>query len=647
MLPETVRTSGQNAFKTRKRVTLSATQPDTETLQSLARRAPRQHTILQDLATLTDGLPLSELTGASAAVKALQAKGYITISDAVVSRDPFQETEFIATSNLQLNQEQQNALDTITAAIASPKAAKPILLHGITGSGKTEVYLQAVQHVLDRGGSALVLVPEISLTPQTVDRFKSRFAARSSEVAVLHSHLSAGERHDEWHKVHRREARIVVGARSAIFAPLDNLGIIIVDEEHESSYKQDSPPRYNARDIAVVRSKIEHCAILLGSATPSLESYQNSLTGKYQISKLDQRADDRTLPVVRVIDLRTESRKARGKSKGLSALSEPLRIAMDRRIDRGEQTILFINRRGYSTSLQCNVCGHVCECKHCSVPLTFHKNDDRLVCHICGFRQIAPTRCPAVDCRDPGIRFSGFGTERVEEQLRIAAPHAKIARVDTDTMGKKNLLRDTLAAFKAQKIDILIGTQMIAKGLDFPNVTLVGVLNADLGLHIPDFRAGERTFQLLTQVAGRAGRGELKGEVIIQTFTPHSPAVQFARHHDYGGYADQELEFRRGFSYPPYTHAVTVTARSTHERRAEFTLQTLHKRLQKALPPEVIMGEPAPSPLARSHGQWRFQLLLRAAKTKTLTQFLNSVIKDLTIPSDVAVVTDVDPVNLS
>jgi len=644
MVPEAVRSEKQS-FKTRKRAVLTKL-PDAAEREHLSRRAPRQAAILKELAESAEGIAITEFSGASAALKALQEKGFVSVEDKVVTRDPFEDETFLASRPLNLNGAQQVALKAVTAAVESRGSAKPLLLYGITGSGKTEVYLQAVDNVLERGQSALVLVPEISLTPQTVDRFKSRFSHIQDSVAVLHSHLSAGERHDEWHKIHRREARIVVGARSAIFAPLEQLGLIIVDEEHEFSYKQENPPRYNARDIAVVRAGIERCAVLLGSATPSFESFQNTRAGKYDIVTLDERADDRTLPIVRVVDLRTESRKTRGKSPGPSVLSERLRIAMDRRLDRGEQTILFINRRGFASSLVCQTCGHVCECQHCSIPLTFHKKDDRLVCHICGFRQLAPQKCPAPDCRDPGIRFAGFGTERVEEQLRAAMPAARTARVDTDTMSRKNQLRDTLAAFRSQKIDILVGTQMIAKGLDFPNVTLVGVLNADLGLHIPDFRAGERTFQLLTQVAGRAGRGEMKGEVVIQTFTPHSPAIQFARHHDYTGYSEQELEFRQGFSYPPFSHVVLLTSRSTHERRAEFTLETLAKRLKKTLPDDVIMGDPSPSPLARAQDQFRFQLMLRARRTATITRPLQATLEATTIPGDVIVTTDIDPLNL-
>jgi len=389
-----------------------------------------------------------------------------------------------------------------------------------------------------------------------VQRFKSRFAAIQDQVAVLHSHLSQGERFDEWHRIRSGKAKIVIGARSAVFAPLTNLGIIIVDEEHENSYKQDSSPRYHGRDLAVLRAHLEKSAILLGSATPSLESFHNTETGKYQLVTLDERADGQSMPIIRIVDMRIEGKKHKG---GPAILSDPLRSNMEKKLAEGEQVILFLNRRGFARSLQCPGCGHVCECRHCALPLTYHRSAERLICHICGHQAITPRKCP--ECGDPAIRFQGYGTEQVEGVIKKVFPLARMARIDTDTMRKKNALRDTLKAFRQRKIDIIIGTQMIAKGLHFPNVTLVGVLNADLGLHIPDFRAGERTFQLLTQVAGRAGRGELKGEVIVQTFTPHSPSIQFARHHDFHGYADQELEFRKQFGYPPYTHIhPTLTA---------------------------------------------------------------------------------------
>jgi len=556
LLPEAVRTE-ENAAKTRK-VAFLHQPPDEETLAQLAKRAPKQHTIVSLLTHAPENkLPLTDLgNAASASVRSLVGKGLVQLLDQEVRRDPDADgvDELLPTTDLPLSEEQQTALDAIlsrsvgvppsssspdrTAALQSrPEApaegrtpslitdhsalgtsAKPFLLHGVTGSGKTEVYLQAARHTLDAGKTVLVLVPEISLTPQTVRRFRARFADIQDQVAVLHSNLSQGERFDEWHRIRKGKARIVIGARSAVFAPLPELGLILVDEEHENTYKQDQVPRYHGRDVAVLRGHLEGATVVLGTATPSLESWQNALDGKYRLLRLTQRADGQSLPLIRVIDMRLESRKQKGKD---TFLSDRLRAAIDDRLEKNEQTILFLNRRGFARSLQCPACGHVCTCPHCALALTYHRTDDRLICHICGHQAVVPRKCP--ECKDPAIVLQGFGTQKVEDVFRKVFPAARIARVDADALRKKNALRDLLNAFRARKIDLLIGTQMIAKGLHFPNVTLVGILNADIGLHVPDFRAGERVFQLLTQVAGRAGRGSLEGEVIVQTFTPHTP----------------------------------------------------------------------------------------------------------------------------
>ncbi len=616
-------------------------------MEKLRAKAPMQARILDMLAASKGEATLSELRRelprATSLLPALLKKGWITRAEVRVERDPFENEEFLPTLPLELTEEQRTCYEAVMAALAKPEEAKPILLHGITGSGKTEVYLQAIAQVLEKGGTALVLVPEISLTPQTIERFKARFSERRDRIAVLHSHLSDGERHDEWFKIHERRADIVIGARSAIFAPLEKLGIIIVDEEHEPSYKQEESPRYHARDLAIVRGKIEQCVVLLGSATPCLESFYNCTLGKYEMLRMTRRTDGKSLPLIRIIDLRLERRKG-GQSPDSRVLSERLRQAITDRLEKNEQTILFLNRRGYNTSLSCMACGYVCQCQDCAVPMTLHKNDDRLVCHICGARRVPPRKCP--ECSDPGIKFAGYGTERVEQVMRLAFPQARIARVDTDTMKRKNQLRDTLKDFRGQKLDLLIGTQMIAKGLDFPNVTLVGVLNADLALNLPDFRAAERTFQLLTQVAGRAGRGEVKGEVFVQTFAPHTPAVQFARQCDFDGFAEQELEQRKAFHYPPYDHVVLITARSKNEAMAEFTLKNISVKLLKGLPDHTRMGEPIPSPLAKAHGQFRFQLLLRSEKIRALARRIHEVITTMTFPAEVIVTWDVDPMQL-
>src|SRR5437763_2696441 len=487
----------------------------------------------------------------------LAKRGLIDLREETIARDPHADDKFVPNSSLELNAEQSAALQKIIAAVTTPERAKPILLHGVTGSGKTEIYLQAIRAALDRGRTSIVLVPEISLTPQTVERFKSRFAEIRDAVAVLHSHLSHGERHDEWHKIHSGRARIAIGARSAIFAPLKSLGPIIVDEEDETTYKQEEAPRYHARDVAVVRAKMEKCAVVLGSATPSLESYHNATARKYELATLLQRVDDQQMPLIRIVDLRQERRK----EKIAPILSEKLSKAIAARLEKREQTILFLNRRGYSTSLLCRDCGEARECPNCSVALTFHRHpaSGRLSCHLCGHTAAVPKKCP--NCGKDALIYAGFGTEKVEAVVSQFFPKANVTRMDADSMTRKDAYRETLRNFRAGKIDILVGTQMIAKGLHFPNVTLVGIINADLALHLPDFRAGERTFQLLTQVAGRAGRGETPGQVFVQTYTPFSPSIQFARHHDFAGYFEQELEFRERCDFPPFKHAILMTVR--------------------------------------------------------------------------------------
>jgi primosomal protein N' (replication factor Y) len=643
LLPEAVR-SEENSAKTR-RVAVIERVPDAEAMEKLAKRAPRQHAVLALLQRAEDGrMAVADLgDSSSAALKAMEKAGWIRLEAEDVRRAPDADLldEVVESFPLPLNPGQKVALDTILAGLEEP-VPKPVLLLGVTGSGKTEVYLQAARHVLDRGKSVLVLVPEISLTPQTVRRFKARFAAMQDQVAVLHSSLSQGERFDEWHRIRKGLARVVIGARSAVFAPLPDLGLILVDEEHENTYKQENVPRYHGRDVAVLRASIEGCGVVLGSATPSLESWHNALAGKYGLIRLDQRADGQSMPLVRVVDMRLEAAKHKG---GPAILSDKLRVALEQRLEKGEQSILFLNRRGFARSLQCPKCGHVCQCPHCSVALTYHRTDERLVCHVCGHHAIVPRKCP--ECRDPAIILQGYGTQKVEEILAKVLPAAKIARIDADAMRRKHALRDSLNAFKSHKIDILIGTQMIAKGLHFPNVTLVGILNADLSLHVPDFRAGERTFQLITQVAGRAGRGDLEGEVIVQTYTPHSPSIQYARRHDFDGFSEQEMEFRRQFCFPPFAHCAVLTSRSNHERRAEFTLQTLRLRLAEDLPTGIHLGEVLPSPLVRAHGQFRFQITLRSERARPLTRHVQAVLARTSLPEDVTVVFDMDALNFS
>jgi primosomal protein N' (replication factor Y) len=527
------------------------------------------------------------------------------------------------------------------------RSSAVFLLHGVTGSGKTEIYLQAIAHALDRGMGAIVLVPEISLTPQTVERFKARFSSGKLQtlVAVLHSHLSAGERHDEWHKIRQGSARIVIGARSAIFAPVDPLGLIIVDEEHEHSYKQEESPRYHARDVAVVRGQMEGAVVVLGSATPSMESFYNARRGKYQLLEMPSRVDDQKMPIVRVVDLRKENRKA----KGPQIFSEELKEAITQRLEKREQTILFLNRRGYSTSLQCPQCGYVAECPNCSVSLTFHRAAQKLLCHICSHAAQVPKVCPAPKCGNPAIRYSGLGTERVEDTLTRLFPRARVKRMDSDALKRKDDFRRILGDFRAGKIDILVGTQMIAKGLHFPNVTLVGIIYADLSLHIPDFRAGERTFQLLTQVAGRAGRGDVEGEVFVQAFTPFHPAIQYARRHDFIGFYEQEIEFRQQLKYPPLSRIALLVLKGRNEDKVKFSADHLRREMQKETVSlrDLVIAGPAPAPLARAESFYRYQLMLRTRQMSALSRRLAKLIETLQLPDDVMLAVDIDPVNLS
>ncbi|HEY0790668.1 MAG TPA: primosomal protein N', partial [Chthoniobacterales bacterium] len=409
---------------------------------------------------------------------------------------------------------------------------------------------------------------------------------------------------------------------------------------HENSYKQEEAPRYHARDLAVVRAKLEKCAVLLGSATPSIESYRNAEAGKYRLVRLPVRVDDREMPLIRVVDLRQEFLK----QKTLPLISTRLGLAIEDRLQKHEQVILFLNRRGFASSLVCNACGYVCECPNCSIALTYHLEENRLKCHLCGHAAVAPRQCP--QCSDPGIRYAGYGTEKVEGTVRKLFPHATVARMDADTMSRKDAYRETLTAFRIGKIDLLIGTQMIAKGLDFPNVTLVGIINADVGLHLPDFRAGERTFQLLTQVAGRAGRGDLSGEVFVQSSTPFNPSIQFARHHDFNGFWEQEIEFRRRCEYPPFVHLILIQVRSEHQRRAEFTAETLHRRLEETLPEGVTLHAAVPAPIERTKGSFRFHILLRSQAVLRLSRQVKSVLGKMTFPEDVHVGVDVDPYHL-
>ncbi len=602
----------------------------------------RQTELLENLRRVQGGwlhALVREFACSPETLKTLERKGAVAIEKKARRRDPLANRRILPTPPLPLMDEQAQALKQIVEVLDADGQRKPLLLFGVTGSGKTEVYLQAIAHALDQGKGAIVLVPEIALTPQTVQRFVARFG---KGIAVLHSALGDGERYDEWHRIRTGEATVVVGPRSAVFAPVRNLGLIVVDEEHEPSYKQDETPRYHARDIAVMRAHLEGCAVVLGSATPAMETWNNVQKGKYLIARLSKRVANRPMPAVQIIDMRLETLR----TGHPQIFSEPLLAALKDRLERGEQSILFLNRRGYSRALTCPRCGHTATCEACAVPFTYHEADHCLRCHICGDWKPIPTVCPA--CGDPAFRYVGVGTQRVERALQACFPHARVLRMDADVTTRKQSHDELLSIFKSGRADILIGTQMIAKGLDFPNVTLVGVLAADTSLHIPDFRASERTYQLLAQVSGRAGRAELPGEVFIQTYTPDHPAVQAsASDAGFEPFAEQELRERFEGGYPPYTHLVCLTLRSESEERVRFFAEHLAAAFREKRIADLLISDACPAPLAKAKGLFRYQILLRAPTAKRITAPLTDLLKKHPLPLDIKLAIDVDAIEIS
>ena len=554
-------------------------------------------------------------------LKKLLDDGVVVTEERGVDRDPFKGADILPTQPKEPSPEQATALELIRSKLhdRKPDESHVILLHGVTGSGKTEVYLQTIAEVLAEGGEAIVLVPEISLTPQTVERFRARFG---DQVSVLHSGLSDGERYDEWMKVQNGRVKIAVGARSALFAPFRNLKLIVVDEEHDTSYKQSESPRYNARDVAVVRGKFENALVILGSATPSVESYQNAISGKYSLVQLTKRHDPTILmPDVTITDMRLES----DDEGRIPFFSKGLIDAVWARIRRGEQSIIFLNRRGYARQLSCPACGYIAMCQECSVALTYHKRSETLTCHFCGAAMAAPEVCPL--CGSHEIRYQGNGTERIENTFKEIFKGARIARMDSDTMTRPSLYEKTLAAFRKGDLDILIGTQMIAKGLDFPNVTFVGVVNADMGLYAPgDFRAQEHAFQLLTQVSGRAGRGGIHGEVLIQTCSPYNSAIQFAAEHDYSSFFEEEIALRKELAYPPFGHVMLVHFRGTDAEKVLLTAKKLMELIRPAIAPDTKVTEPAPAPVDRIAGKYRFIALFMGTRLAGLRRAVKHAI---------------------
>ena len=572
-------------------------------------------------------------------IKRLEKAGLLdTWEEPLTIEEDAWDTDFTPPANI-LNADQKSALAEIWRWLVTGKFAAA-LLHGVTGSGKTEVYLGAIEAALSRGKTAIVLVPEIALTLWVGRLVRARFGA---SVAVLHSGLPDTERAREWWRVRHGEAKIVVGTRSAIFAPLENLGLIIVDEEQESSYKQEETPRYNGRDTAVYRAQLEGAVAILGSATPSLETFHNARTGKYQLLELTSRVENRALAEVRIVDLREEFRR----EHRAAPISEPLRAAVALRLEEGTQAMILINRRGYSWSLLCRSCGSMIQCENCSIALTYHKSRQRLECHYCGYSIRPPKECPK--CKGGYLYFVGDGAERVEEYLHEQFPKARIARLDRDTVRTKREYQQVLGAFAGGEIDVLVGTQMVAKGHDFQRVTLVGVVAADLALGRPDFRAAERTFQLLTQVAGRAGRGELAGEVLVETYFPEHYAIQYAVQQDYVSFYEKEAHFRRMLHYPPFAALASILIR---DRKIENAIRWSRALAGYFAPFEnrsvKILG-PAAAPLSRLRREYRFQFVLKSPQRSALSRALGGCLDfcaSKEIP-ETAVIVDVDPTSLS
>ena len=615
-------------------------------IAALSVKAPKQAAVLKTV--LADGAftgaELARLSGTTpSTVRELIKKGLLVTRQTAVRRDPYALRSFPETEPLNPTSEQKKALRKITGALDRGKH-ETFLLHGVTGSGKTEVYLQAIAHCLAKGRQAIVLVPEISLTPQMVERFKGRFG---SLVAVLHSRLSTGERYDEWQQIKAGRVKVVVGARSAVFAPFADPGLIIIDEEHETSYKQEDNPKYHAREVAVARARLSGSAVILGSATPSLESYTRAVAGRYTLLNLNCRVSGRSLPVVNIVDLREEMHSGH---RGI--FSRLLLEQTQGVLERGEQAILFLNRRGYSTFVVCRECGLVMKCPKCSITLTLHAGENVLRCHYCDFRRQAPDICPK--CGSQSIRHFGVGTQKVEEEAAKCFPGAAVARMDTDTTTQKGSHEKILNRFKEGRVDILVGTQMIAKGLDFPGVTMVGVIAADTSLNLPDFRSGERTFQLLTQVAGRAGRGDSPGKVVVQTYNPEHYSILNAQNHDYRAFYFEEMKMREALEYPPYCSLVRIVIYGAEEnsviRGAEILAEILR---QSAAEHSLSVGQallgPAPAPVSRLRNKHRWQICMKGKPGKLVRRLVREAVekaRDSNMFVNLGISTDVDPLNL-
>lgn len=554
-------------------------------------------------------------------LNSLYKKGFIDYGEIELSRDPYSNVTYAQSKPLILTYEQKLAFDKITESIGRGNNEK-FLIKGVTGSGKTEIYLQTIDFAIKNGGQAIVLVPEIALTPQMVERFKSRFGEK---VAVMHSRLSLGERYDQWKKVRDGEVDVVVGARSAIFAPFDKLKLIIIDEEHETSYKSESKPKYHAKVIAEKRSQLEGCTIVLGSATPSVETYFESTSGKYVLLELKNRVNNFDMPKVKIVDMRKELEDG-NRSIFSKALFDELSI----NLENGQQSILFLNRRGYSTFVSCRACGYVVSCPNCNISLTYHSYNNVLMCHYCGHTQRNPSTCPS--CSSKYIKYFGIGTQKVEMEIQKLFPNAKTLRMDVDTTSTKFAHQRILDSFKNDGVDILIGTQMIAKGLDFPNVTLVGVISADTSLNIDDYRAGERTFQLMTQVAGRSGRGQIKGRVVIQTYQPDNFSILTAQKHDYDLFYSEEIKIRKALNYPPFNDIVAIIISHNDNNKLKEISSNIYNDIKLAIDSKKITNnciifEPTPAPLSKIKQLYRWRIIIKINNSEEIKSILSNIEK--------------------
>lgn len=642
----------QLTIKTQLAVTLQAG-VDEKQFEALKRKAPKQYEAIIVLQQQKMPMLLTELVAkvdtTSSTINSLEKKGYVTITEQELSRDPYKHRKFTSSQALSLTSEQQAAYEKIVIQMQQ-ETGQTMLLHGVTGSGKTEVYLQAIAQCLASDKQAIVLVPEIALTPQMVERFKSRFG---DQVAVMHSRLSNGERYDEWRKIRYEAASVVVGARSAIFAPFKRIGLIIIDEEHEGSYKQEETPKYHARDVAVFRAKQHGAAVVLGSATPSLETFAAANRNKEEaLIALPHRVNGKAMPKVNIVDMREQ---LHGGNR--SMFSKPLYDALADRLAKKEQSVILLNRRGYSTFVMCRSCGYVATCPHCDISLTFHQKTNMLRCHYCGHAEGSPSSCPS--CTSEHIRFFGTGTQKVEEELAKLFPGIRVIRMDVDTTTEKHAHEKLLKAFGEHKADVLLGTQMVAKGLDFPLVTLVGVIAADSTLNLPDFRAAERTFQLITQVAGRAGRHQLSGEVIVQTYMPEHYAIEAARNHSFELFLEHELKLRSVMGYPPYCRIVAITMQHESlpqliETSSKFVqslkdlaeyeglLVPLNSQMQRAL---EILG-PVASPISKIKDRYRYQCVLKYRGRIDAVALVNRAVEpflEVQAQKKVQFIIDVDP----